>query len=150
MDSISTRMVRSDLPRPDSEGSSQSSKSSQVANRSSISSSSKRSQSLHSSTVASNNRSPEVANFEVQDPPAALVARRSRRSIDASLIELAKRQLGVITASQLGAVGINRKNIQARVDSGMLVRSFPNAVRLAQVPVSAEQQFLAAALSVPA
>jgi hypothetical protein len=149
MDSISTRMLRSDLPRPDFEGSPQSSKFSQIVNRSRISPSSKCSQSPHSSAVASTTRSPEVANFEVQDPPAARVARRSRRSIDASLIELAKRQFGVITASQLGAVGINRKSIQARVDSGMLVRLFPNVVRLAQVPVSAEQQFLAAALSVP-
>jgi hypothetical protein len=148
MDSIPTRIERSDLPRLVTRGGSQGSMCPQVSEHSKISPSSKRSRSPHSSAVASSIQSPGAALFAVQDPLTAKVARRSRRSIDAALIKLAKRQLGVVAASQLFDVGINRKRIQDRVDSGMVIRLFPNVVRLAQVPVSVEQQFLAAALSV--
>ncbi len=132
MDSISTRLKRSDVPCPDSRGGSRSSQNSQSPNRSQGSKCAGRPDSHAESTTSK-----------------PLAVRRSRRSIDTAVIELAKRQLGVITTSQLVDVGINRKRIQVRVDSGMLVRLFPNVLRLASIPVSVEQQFLAAALSVP-
>jgi hypothetical protein len=79
----------------------------------------------------------------------SLGVRRSRRSIDSLLIEAAKHQLGVVTVGQLEALGIDRRLIQARVDSAMLLRMFPNVLRVASMSVSADQRFLAAALSVP-
>lgn len=123
MDSILTSAERSDPPRPDS-----------------------RSCLLGSQRSKDSTRPDQNARSAVG---GSSVVRRSRRSIDAAVVELAKRQLGVVATSQLVAVGINRKRIQARVDSGMLVRFFPNVLQLASIKVSAEQQFLAAALSVP-
>ena len=139
MDSVTTHPVRCELPRPHSSSSvlERGGPQSQRVPESSQSPQSQRGQERSQGPQSQGSR---------RGPTGG---RRSRRSIDSLVVEVAKRQLGVIETSQLRAVGVDRRLIQARVDSAMLVRMFPNVVRVASVQVSAEQQFLAAALSVP-
>lgn len=127
MDLVSTRTLRSVSPRPASAGPAPGPVSSRSRRRPLSE------QTLRGRTVAG-------------EP---LGARRSRRSIDSVFIDVAKTQLGVVAICQLVVKGIDRGLVQARVDSGMLVRMFPNVVRVASMSVSAEQQFLAAALAIP-
>src|SRR5215207_6628000 len=67
--------------------------------------------------------------------------------IDAAIAERAARQLGLISAHQLCALGATRQRIRTAVSSGVLEQLSPIVYRHVAVPSSYEQRLLAAAWS---
>jgi very-short-patch-repair endonuclease len=68
--------------------------------------------------------------------------------VDAVVAAIAAAQLGLITRTQLAEVGLSARAISYRVASGQLIRVHAGVYRLAGVPVTCEQSFLAAQFAV--
>lgn len=65
-----------------------------------------------------------------------------------AIAERAHRQLGLITSSQIAAIGVSRRQVDGMVAAGLLRRAGRGVVALAATPATARQRLLAATLSV--
>jgi very-short-patch-repair endonuclease len=67
-------------------------------------------------------------------------------TIDSQLRTIARRQLGLLTRSQLAEAGLDRDQVALRVDNGSLERLSPQVFRIGGVPTGRRQAALAAVL----